>query len=276
MNVLDRTPPQADHRLPYGSLPLQFGDLWLPAVHAGVRVPVIVMIHGGWWKNAFGLGYFGFACEALRAAGVATWSLEYRRVGDEGGGWPGTMADVAAGFDHLSDLAGHFPLDLKRVAVAGHSAGGHLAFWLAGRRHIPEGSPLHDPQPKVLPRAAVGLAGAVDLRLCVELGGLFRFTSAKPATEDLLGGSPAAVPERYRSANPGDLLPFGIAQTLLQGTEDDQIPADLPQRWAEAARRQGDAVRVEMLPGADHFDAVDPESKVWPAVLKALLAAVHA
>ncbi len=273
MNVLDRTPPKADHRLPYGSLPLQFGDLRLPKLAPGARAPVMVMIHGGWWQNAYDLAYFGFACEALRAAGVATWSVEYRRVGDAGGGWPGTMADVAAGFEHVAELAKTYPLDVKRVAAAGHSAGGHLAFWLAGRRHIPAGSPLHEPAPKLMPKAVVGLAGAVDLRLCVELGGTFRFTNARPSAESLVGGSPAEVPDRYRAANPGELLPFGVPQVLLQGTQDQQIPPELPVRWTEAAKRQGDSVRLEILPGADHFDVVDPESKAWPAVMKALLEA---
>lgn len=276
MSVLDRTPPKADHRLPYGNLPLQFGDLHLPALHAGSRAPLVVMVHGGWWKNAYDLNYFGFACQALRKAGVATWSLEYRRVGDEGGGWPGTMADVAAGFDYVAELAKTYPLDLDRVAAAGHSAGGHLAFWLAGRRHIPQGSPLHDPQPKLMPRAVVGLAGAVDLRLCVELGGLLSFTSAKPAAESLIGGSPSTMPDRYRAANPGDLLPFGVPQTLLQGTEDNQIPPALPSRWAEMAKRQGDTVQVQILNGADHFDVVDPESRAWSSVQRALVTATGA
>jgi len=274
MSVLDRTPPQADHRLSYGSLPLQFGDLRLPSLRAGQRAPLLVLVHGGWWKNAYDLNYLGFLCEALRRAGVATWSLEYRRVGDEGGGWPGTMVDVAAGCDHVSELSSSYPLDLNRIAAAGHSAGGHLAFWLAGRRHIPKDSCLHTPEPRLMPRAVVGLAGAVDLRLCVEMGGLFRFTSAGPAAEGLLGGSPASVPDRYRAANPGELLPFGVPQTLVQGSDDDQIPPDLPKRWLEVAKRQGDSVQLEILPGADHFDVVDPESKVWPAVQRALLAAV--
>ncbi len=274
MSVLDRTPPQADHRLAYGALPLQFGDLRLPGPRGGLRAPVVVLIHGGWWQNSYDLSYLGFLCEALRMVGVATWSLEYRRVGDAGGGWPGTMADVSAGFDYLAELAKSYPLDLYRVAAAGHSAGGQLAFWLAGRGHIPAESPLSLPQPKVHPGAVVGLAGAVDLRLCVELGGFFRFRRSRPMAESLLGGSPSQVPDRYRAANPGDLLPFGSRQILLQGSEDDQIPPELPLRWAEKARQQWDRVDVQILPGADHFDVVDPQSKAWPAVQKGLLAAV--
>ena len=247
MSVLDRIPPRADHRLSYGTLPLQFGDLRVPVLHGAERAPVLVMVHGGWWQNTYDLSYLGFACEA----------------------------DVSAGFDHVAELATRYPLDVARVAVAGHSAGGQLAFWLAGRDHIPESSPLHVARSRLRPKAVVGLAGAVDLRLCVELGGIFRFTRAKPMAESLVGGSPIELPERYRAANPGDLLPFGVPQTLLQGSEDDQIPPELSRRWVEMAKRQGDRAQMELLRDADHFDVVDPESKAWPAVLKALVGAVN-
>ena len=132
MNILDRRPPKADHRLPYGNLPMQFGDLWLPAsASAAHRSPLLVFLHGGWWKSAYDLGYASFLCAAMKAQGVAVWSLEYRRVGDDGGGWPGTMQDVAAGMDHVVKLAEAFPLDATRAIAAGHSAGGQLGV-LAG------------------------------------------------------------------------------------------------------------------------------------------------
>jgi acetyl esterase/lipase len=277
MSILDRTPPKANHRLAYGSLPLQFGDLWIPETDvstASPRWPLLVFVHGGWWKSAYDLGYAGFLCQAMKAQRVAVWSLEYRRVGDAGGGWPGTMQDVAAGMDHVAKLAEQFPLDLTRIAAAGHSAGGQLAFWLAGRHHIPPATALAEPPPKVTLKSVVGLAGAVDLRLTIELGGIARFTSGPPAVEALMGGSPAQVPERYAAANPGELLPLGIPQILVQGTDDDQIPPELPQRWANAARRQGDSVQIQIVPGADHFDIVDPESKAWPVTRDALLKSV--
>jgi len=167
MSVLDRTPLKADLRLSYGTLPLQFGDLWLPEFGRPMAArpwPLVVFIHGGWWRSAYGLGYAGFLCQAMKAQGIAVWSLEYRRVGDTGGGWPGTMQDVAAGMDHVAKLAEAYPLDTQRVIAAGHSAGGHLAFWLAGRHHVPPSSVLAEPQPKVALRGVVALAGAVDLR----------------------------------------------------------------------------------------------------------------
>ena len=218
MSVLDRNPPKTDLRLPYGPLPLQFGDLWLPKNdgNAKRRSPLVVFIHGGWWKAEYDLAYGGFLCEAMRSQGVAVWSLEYRRVGDEGGGWPGTMQDVAAGMDHVAKLAEAYPLDLSRVIAAGHSAGGHLAFWLAARHHIPPASVLATPQPKVALRGVVALAGAVDLRLTIDLGGFFSFSSGSPSTKALMGGDPKQVPDRYAAADPGELLPLGVKQILVQ------------------------------------------------------------
>ena len=232
---------------------------------------MVIFIHGGWWKSAYDLAYAGFLCDAMRARGVAVWSLEYRRVGDAGGGWPGTMQDVAAGMDHVKKLAEVFPLDTSRVIAAGHSAGGHLAFWLAGRHHIPSGSVLAEPSPTLALQGVVALAGAVDLRLTIELGGYFSFSNGGPAVRALMDGSPKDVPERYAAADPGALLPLGIPQILVQGSDDDQIPAALPMRWQQSAQRQGDRVEVKVVPGADHFDVVDPESHAWPVSRDAML-----
>ena len=271
MDILSRTPLSADHRIHYGADPLQFGDIWLPVAKPGQVSPVVVFIHGGWWKSAYDLLYGSHVCADLKAHGIAVWSLEYRRVGDPGGGWPGTFQDVAAGFDYLTMLSKSYPLDLQRVIAMGHSAGGHLAFWLAGRHHIPHTSVLGEPQPVVPLAGVVGLAGAVDLRLTVDLGGTFRFTSGKPSVASLVGGLPSEMDERYRAANPGDLLPLGVPEILFQGSEDDQIPPTLPERWADNARRQGDSATVMIIPGADHFDVVDPESKAWPLIRSAVL-----
>lgn len=268
MDVLSRTPLVADHRLPYGSDPLQFGDLWLPAARHG-RAPLVVFFHGGWWRAEYDLAYTSFAADALRQAGMAVWTPEYRRVGNAGGGWPGTFQDAAASFDFVRKLAEVYPLDLERVIVAGHSAGGHLAFWIAGRHHVPESSPLYLPRPTVAVHAAVSLAGAVDLRLTCDLAGYFTFAHDKREVYDLMGGSAVEVPDRYAAGDPGLLLPFNLPQTLMQGTDDGQIPPELPARWAQNARRQHDVVEVQMLPGADHFDVVDPTSSAWPRVLAA-------
>jgi pimeloyl-ACP methyl ester carboxylesterase len=137
---------------------------------------------------------------------------------------------------------------------------------VAGRHHVPEGSPVYEPRPGVAVHAAVSLAGAVDLRLTCDLAGYFVFAHDKRMVTDLMGGSAVQVPERYAAGNPGDLLPFNVPQTLVQGSEDDQIPPDLPGRWKDLARRSHDVATVQIVPGADHFDVVDPESRGWPVV----------
>ncbi len=269
INVLDRTPPRADHRIPYGPEPLHFGDLWLPKLAIGQHAPVVVFVHGGWWKAAYGLGYGGFLAQALSQAGIAVWSIEYRRVGDPGGGYPGTFADVAAAFDFLTTLVRTYPLDLARVVAAGHSAGGQLAFWLAGRPHVPAANPLSRPQPQVPLRAVVALAGAVDLRLTIDLAGWFTFAHDKQEVLNFMGASPDVAPDRYRAADPGELLPLNLPQYLLQGSDDDQIPPQLSLRWAARGHQKGEKVMVDIIPGADHFDLVDPQSKAWPRVMAA-------
>jgi acetyl esterase/lipase len=276
MDVLSAVPPPADHRIQYGPSEFQFGDLRLPADATKNPVPLIIFVHGGWWKSAYDLTYGGHLCAALKSSGVATWSIEYRRVGSTGGGWPTTFQDVAAGCDYAAMLAKSYPLDLSRVIAMGHSAGGHLAFWLAGRHHIPETSPIHTPQPKVVPRGVIALAGAVDLRLTCDLAGYFEFAHDKQEVHSLMGGSPVEFDDRYRAGNPGDLLPLGVQQILIQGSEDDQIPPQLPGRWAEMARHQGDTVTVTIIPSADHFDVVDPQSKAWGIVQAEVLKMVQA
>jgi acetyl esterase/lipase len=270
MDILSRPIPTADHRIPYGANPNQFGDLWVPTPRPGALLPLVVFFHGGWWRSAYDLGYAGHLCQALKSEGIASWSVEYRRVGDTGGGWPTTFQDAAAGFDFAVTLAKQFPLNLSRVIAAGHSAGGHLAFWIAGRHHIDDLSEVYEPRPQVPLRGALALAGAVDLRLTIDLSGFLTFAHDRQQVFALMGGQPADVPDRYKAANPGDLLPFNVPQTLIQGTEDDQIPPDLPSRWAEMSRRHGDTVTVSILPSASHFDVVDPESSAWPAVRDAI------
>src|SRR5690606_25696830 len=193
----------ADQRIWYGDHELQFGDLWLP--QDGDRpYPVVILIHGGCWRSHLDLDYIAPVAAALADADVAVWSLEYRRVGQSGGGWPGTLEDVARGADYLRTLAGDYPLDLERVVTAGHSAGGHLALWLATRPVQPTESPLFVLSPLKV-KGAVSLAGVTDLRQSVD-----------PATEvcggsalQLLGGPPDEVPDRYDALSPIERLPFG-------------------------------------------------------------------
>jgi acetyl esterase/lipase len=278
VGAIDNVASQKARRINYGEGKLQFGDLYLPLTGGGAkRLPLIVFIHGGWWQSEYNLDYASDCCAALQSQGFAVWSIEYRRVGSTGGGWAATFQDVAAGFDHVAQLAKTYPIDLTRVVAMGHSAGGHLAFWLAGRHHIPEESVLHPLHVRSVPLAGViALAGAVDLRLTCDLAGYFTFAHDRSEVASLMGGLPAQFPDRYRAGNPGDLLPLSVPQILIQGINDGQIPPQLPARWAELARRQGDPVTVTMVPGAGHFDVVDPASSTWPIVVAAVRLLLHA
>jgi acetyl esterase/lipase len=278
MDVLSRPAPAADHRIAYGAGPQQFGDLWLPQAqtkeHGTRLLPLVVFYHGGWWRSEYDLAYAGHLCAALKKDGIAVWSVEYRRVGSTGGGWPATFLDAGAGYEFVATLAKSYPLDLSRVCTMGHSAGGHLAFWIAGRHHIDAHSEISQ-QAHVALRGAVALAGAVDLRMAIEFSGYFTFAHDKQEVYALMGGRPEDVPDRYKAANPGDLLPFNVPQVVIQGTSDGQIPPDLPARWAERARRIGDSVTLSLIPGAGHFDVVDPESAAWSTVRQQVLRLVH-
>ena len=249
MTILTRTPPAAHIRLAYGSHDLQFGDLRLP--DRPPPWPVTIVIHGGFWRARYDLEHIGHLCAALtEQAGTATWSLEYRRVGQPGGGWPGTLQDVAAGTNFVSQLASEYPFDLERTVTIGHSAGGQLALWAASETK--------------LPRGAVSLAGVADMRYAADL----RIGNA--AVQDFLGGEPADVPERYVAASPFERLPLGVSHVLVHGTDDDTVPFEIAERYLKAAKSAGDEVRLVGLERTGHFELIDPLSDAWPAVREAV------
>jgi pimeloyl-ACP methyl ester carboxylesterase len=190
----------------------------------------------------------------LASRGIAAWNVEYRRVGQDGGGWPGTLEDVAASVDRLAEVDG---VDATRVATCGHSAGGHLALWLAGRHRVPAGAP--GANPRVRPVAAVAQAGVCDLEQAWrdDLGG--------GAVTELLGPHDDA-PERYAAASPAALAPLGVPQLLVHGDADDIVPVS--QSRCHAAL-DPDAELVE-LAGVDHFEVIEPASDAWATVLDRL------
>jgi acetyl esterase/lipase len=262
VDILDIPPPAPSHRRYYGPKPQQFGDLWLPP-GAG-PFPVATVIHGGFWRARYGLEYFGHVCADLMHSGVACWNIEYRRIGDAGGGWPGTFLDVAAAADYLRTLSETYPLDIGRMAAVGHSAGGHLALWLAGRPKVPAGSHLFFAEPLPI-SAVVGLGTVSSLRRCWEL----RLSGG--AAAELMGGTPDEVPDRYAAADPAALLPLGARQVLVHGTADENVPFFTIEEYVEAAQAAGDDVRLLALEGIDHFAPVDPRSVVWPRVRRSIL-----
>ncbi|QRK11954.1 alpha/beta hydrolase [Archangium violaceum] len=259
--MLETPAPPADLRIPYGDGPHQFGDLRLPPGEG--PHPVVVVVHGGFWRAKYDLEHVGHLCADLTQRGYATWSLEYRRVGHPGGGWTGTFEDVARGTDHLRSLSARYPLNLERVITLGHSAGGHLALWLAGRGRLKPGLPLYVEKPLEL-RGAVSLAGVADLERAAAL------RLGDGIVESFLGGSPEQVPERYALASPAALLPLGVKQVLVHGTEDTTVPFSISTGYHARASALGDFVQLVSLPGAEHFEVIDPRAQEWPRVLEAV------
>lgn len=253
--------PAADATIRYGTAAQQLAELRLPE-GLGPH-PVVVVIHGGCWQAPWGLDHVRSFCAALTARGWATWSLEYRRLGDPGGGWPGTFEDVARGADHLREVARDRALDLDRVVAVGHSAGGHLALWLAGRARLPEGAPLRGEAPLRL-RGVVSLAGVPDLRTGADR------EVCGDAIPRLLGGPTIEQDERVRLVSPVEFLPLGVPQRLVCGSLDEIVPPSLSTEYAGTARGAGDSVEVDVVEGVGHFELVNPDSPAWPAVLRAI------
>ena len=245
------------HKLPpapciaYGDHPDQVANLHRPAGDDSPW-PCVVLIHGGFWRTGWDRTLMTPLAIDLAARGIAAWNVEYRRVGQEGGGWPGTLEDVAAAADRLAELD---EVDPSRVVTCGHSAGGHLALWLAGRGRIAGGLPGADP--KVRPIAVVAQAAVSDL----ERG--WRDDLGGGAVVGLVGSFDAA-PERYEAASPAALAPLGVPQLLVHGDADDIVP---PTQSREHAALDPDAELLE-LAGADHFDVIDPSRPGWAAAVE--------
>jgi acetyl esterase/lipase len=260
--------PPGALRITYGSDPRQFGELRLPSGVA--RPPVAIIVHGGCWVSELGkldpravaIDNMRPMAAALTAAGVATWNIEYRRLGHAGSGWPGTYQDVALAADALRTVAGQHPLDLTRVISIGHSAGGHLALWLAGRANIPSDSELYKKNPMKV-TAVVNLDGPGDLDAMLAAQ---QAICGRPVITELMGGSPADRPDRYRAASPIQLLPFGVRIQAFTGRAfGEQNTA-----FDAAAKRGGDAIESTIIPTAGHFVFIDPQSDVWPQIVAAV------
>ncbi|MDQ1743347.1 MAG: hypothetical protein QOE23_1686 [Pseudonocardiales bacterium] len=245
----------------YGSDESQYGELYLPA---GPRRPgTVVVIHGGFWKARYAADWGAPLAADLAARGWAAWNLEYRRVGN-GGGWPATLDDVAAGIDLLAELATANPglqLDCDRVVAIGHSAGGQLATWAAGRPGLPPGAPGADLRVRLT--GVISQAGVLNLVQAAadELG--------TGAAARFLGGLPDQVPERYRLASPRQWLPLPVPVRCLHARDDDTVPFAQSADYVRAARAAGADADLLEVPGG-HFGLVDPTSPAWLAVLDQL------
>lgn len=244
--------PPADHVISYGNEALQFGELRLPSGKG--PFPTIVLVHGGCWLSEYNLEHMRKLAAAFTDEGIATWLIEYRRVGDEGGGWPGTFDDVANGMDLVADIAPKYNLDMDRLLVAGHSAGGHLAIWLANRPS--------QWGTGVTPTAVLALAPAADL---VYLDGQ---NVCGDVVEKLVGGHASEVPERYELASGINRLPLTVPQYVVLGTFDDNW-TPVGKIYVEAALESGSETYPIAADESGHFEMIDPDSSTWPLVLDA-------
>jgi acetyl esterase/lipase len=275
-DVLTRAARPPDYVLRYGDGEFQVADLRVPVSPAHdpgmlrvteaaspARWPLVIFLHGGFWRSEFDRTYTGPLAEALASSGFAVCTPEFRRTGISGGGWPETFSDISAAVDILPHLVAEVTggtADIGRVVLAGHSAGGHLALWAAGQ---PSAGLLSAGRAV----GVVSLAGVCDLAACYRLG------LDGGAAADLMGGSPEQFPDRYRLADPMDLVPTGLAVRLVHGTADDRVPSDLSRAYGLRAAEAGDDVRCELSPGYGHFAVIDPLSGLWPAVVAAFRSA---
>lgn len=251
-DVLTRSPPPADARVAYGPGRHRFIDVRRPS--SARPGPGVLHIHGGFWQAAYGLEHAGHLCAALREAGVATFNVEYRRVGEPGGGWPGSLADVRSAYRFVRRSCPRYRVDPRHLLVMGHSAGGQLALCLAAN------------EPSV--REVVSLAGVLDLRRASML------RLGEGAVEAFLGGGPETVPERYRLADPMELSIPHARQWVLHGIEDSVIPVELARNYvrtksgpAAAPGGKSELVEFEEIAQAGHFELIDPRSDAFLRVV---------
>ena len=260
VDALPATKPTAV--LAYGTSPLQFGELRLPEGKG--PFPVAVVIHGGCWTKGLATRQNTAPMASdLTKSGLATWNIEYRQVGDDDGGWPGTFLDWGAAADDLRQLAKTYPLDLSRVVVVGHSAGAHAALWVAARHRLPADSEIRGANPLPI-KAVVALDGPCDL---IGFVGLDEQVWGMPATVGLMGGAPSAQPKRYAQASPQALLPLGLPQFLISA---NTINAGKAQEYQKLAQARGDQVKTLTI-DTGHFELIAPGQDAWTQVKRVIL-----
>jgi acetyl esterase/lipase len=242
---LDLPAPTPHHVISYGDDRNQFGHLWLPT-GCSKATPVAMLIHGGYWRSAFGLEHMGHIAADLCAQGLAVWNVEYRRLGQPGGGFPGTGNDVRAAYSHLETITDAYSFDRTNIVLVGFSAGGQLAAWLGS----------------VMPvSGVVSLAGVLDLRRAHELG------LSEGVVGDFMGGSPAERPTEYDAFDPTSRIPLRSPMQLFHGTDDVAVPLEISQRFKAAAAPHA---TLTVLPGAGHFELIDPTTVEYTLIRNAI------
>jgi acetyl esterase/lipase len=260
-SILDRASPPFDVQIRYGTDPNQFAELRFP--NGKGPFPLLFVVHGGFWQSVYDLSHIGHLCAAFTSQGIITCSIEYRRIGNPGGGWPGTFQDINLATRNILQTMSQDPrFDPTRTAIIGHSAGGHLALWLVGSNRISKRSPLHSDRQVI--NNAVSLAGVSDLVLA------WKQKLGNGIVTRLMGGTPEEHPDRYNAGSPIELLPTGARQVLVHGAADDTVPVSQSEAFVQRAEKVGDRPTLVKLDGIGHYELIDPESEAWPSIARAV------
>lgn len=270
--LLGRPRPEPDATLAYGDDQMQKADLWLPS-GPGPH-PTVLMVHGGCWQTEIAdRRIMNWIAADLKKRGIAVWNIDYRGVDRTGGGYPGTFADAADATDALREHVARYKLDIRPLVAVGHSAGGHLALWLAARRSakartpgplIPRGSPLVAADPLPID-AVISLGGLPDLELAATPPGSGCGTEV---IEKLVGPPTLSSRDVYADTSVPRLAPLGIRQVLINGLQDRIIPTSYAGDYAGRMRAAGDSVKVRMIDRTGHVELIAPETAAWAATVE--------
>jgi acetyl esterase/lipase len=267
-DLLERPRPEPTTTIGYGEDALQVIDLWLP--DGDGPHPTVLMVHGGCWQSEIAdRTIMNWIADDLRRRGIAVWNIDYRGVDRPGGGYPGTFLDVAAAADSLRDHAPRHRLDLTRLVAIGHSAGGHLALWLAGRRRLPSDSPLRRGRPIHIARV-ISLGGLPDLEEAARPPGSGCGVEVIPRIAGAMGRS-----DPYRDTSVPRLAPLGVGQVLINGAQDRIIPTAYAEGYAAPMRAAGDEVRVRLIDRTGHVELIAPETSAWAAAVEEIVRALR-
>ena len=257
-DLLGRPRPSGQINISYGSDPLQVGDLWLPKQKG--PLPVVVMIHGGCWQTDIAdRSIMDWAAADLAAQGIAVWNMDYRGVDRPGGGYPGTFLDVAAAVDHLAKIAPTYGLDTGQIVATGHSAGGHLALWLAGRQKLPEGSVLRNAKSTKI-TAVIASGSLPDLQAAQALPGN---DCGRTGVPGLVGTPQSGRADVFADTSVPRLLPLGVRQILVNGSLDRIAPTSLAASYVAQARVAGETVEYVEIPATGHVELIAPGAAAW-------------